>query len=122
MFKCEICEQSSRQRFSIIQESRSMSYTNRFVDKKRIRNGYEDITVDSKGWEIAKEIYLCSKCYKNYENSQHIAYSGKHVYNIYLNPYTQPKRVAINRNPQMAQAFSSKYNLDYLRNKALLST
>ena len=65
MFKCQICGRSSRNRYSIIRKGRRVSYTSIIVNPKK-----DDKKINSKGWEIIEELFLCFDCYKKHKSDQ----------------------------------------------------
>lgn len=65
MFKCQVCNTSVGPRVKptrVIVDTRAVSYHNEFQRWNEDRNGYENVTVDSIGEEIVREIAVCPTC------------------------------------------------------------
>lgn len=74
MFQCQQCQQSSRQRFTVVTSGRSVRYTH--VNPPQSKND----TTESQGWEIEQEVALCAPCYERHGHKPPVIHaSGKHV-------------------------------------------
>lgn len=79
MFKCQKCHFSFQKRYTLIESARSVNYTNIILDKYKKS---ENKRIESQGWEIEREIYLCQSCYQHsLAKPRQLKASGKIILN-----------------------------------------